>query len=105
MQQSKTVHSMIGEYCKKENIPFSYSARGGMFGFFFSETLPKNFNDVSNSNIEMFSLFFKGMLERNIYLPPSAYESCFISTEHNEDKLVKAAKTAIKVLDKINNEV
>ena len=45
------------------------------------------------------------MLQENIYLPPSAYESCFISTEHDEDKLLKAAKIAIKVLDKINNEI
>jgi len=97
--------TMIGEYCKKENIPFSYSARGGMFGFFFSETLPKNFDDVSNSNIEMFSLFFKGMLERNIYLPPSAYESCFISSQHDENKIRKAAKTAIEVLKDIKDEV
>ena len=96
---------MIGEYCKKENIPFSYSARGGMFGFFFSEILPKNFDDVSNSNIEMFSLFFKGMLERNIYLPPSAYESCFISSQHDENKIRKAAKTAIEVLKDIKDEV
>ena len=97
--------TMIGEYCKKENIPFSYSARGGMFGFFFSETLPKNFDDVSNSNIEMFSLFFKGMLKRNIYLPPSAYESCFISSQHDENKIRKAAKTAIEVLKDIKDEV
>src|SRR6056300_162568 len=97
--------TMISEYCKKENIPFSYSARGGMFGFFFSETLPKNFDDVSNSNIEMFSLFFKGMLERNIYLPPSAYESCFISSQHDENKIRKAAKTAIEVLKDMKDEV
>ena len=64
-----------------------------------------NFSDVENSNIELFKKFFRGMLEENIYLHPSAYESCFISTEHNQDKLVKPAKTAIKVLDKINNEV
>ena len=56
---------------------------------------------VSVHDIEFFKKFFRGMLEENIYLPPSAYESCFISTEHNEDKIVKAAKTAIKVLDKI----
>ena len=76
-----------------------------MFGFFFSKQLPKNFHEVENSNIELFNKFFRGMLEENIYLPPSAYESCFISTEHDEDKLLKAAKIAIKVLDKINNEI
>ena len=96
---------IVTDYCDQNKIPFSFNVRGGMFGFFFSKNLPMNFSDVENSNIELFKKFFRGMLEENIYLPPSAYESCFISTEHNEDKLVKAAKTAIKVLDKINNEV
>ena len=96
---------IIKDHCDFRGIPFSFNVRGGMFGFFFSKRLPKNFHDVENSDIELFKKFFRGMLKENIYLPPSAYESCFISTEHNEDKLVKAAKTAIEVLDKINNEV
>ena len=96
---------IVKDYCDQNKIPFSFNVRGGMFGFFFSKNLPMNFSDVENSNIELFKKFFRGMVEENIYLPPSAYESCFISTEHNEDKLVKTAKTAIKVLDKINNEV
>tara|TARA_B000000565_G_scaffold255529_1_gene236397 strand:- start:5262 stop:6557 length:1296 start_codon:yes stop_codon:yes gene_type:complete len=95
----------IKNYCDDKKIPFSFNVRGGMFGFFFSKQLPKNFHEVENSNIELFNKFFRGMLEENIYLPPSAYESCFISTEHDEDKLLKAAKIAIKVLDKINNEI
>ena len=95
----------IKNYCDGKKIPFSFNVRGGMFGFFFSKQLPKNFHEVENSNIELFNKFFRGMLEENIYLPPSAYESCFISTEHDEDKLLKAAKIAIKVLDKINNEI
>ena len=95
----------IKNYCDDKKIPFSFNVRGGMFGFFFSKQLPKNFHEVENSNIELFNKFFRGMLQENIYLPPSAYESCFISTEHDEDKLLKAAKIAIKVLDKINNEI
>ena len=95
----------IKNFCDDKKIPFSFNVRGGMFGFFFSKQLPKNFHEVENSNIELFNKFFRGMLEENIYLPPSAYESCFISTEHDEDKLLKAAKIAIKVLNKIKNEI
>ena len=87
------------------NIPFSFSVRGGMFGFFFSKSLPRNFDDVQNSNIEFFGKFFRKMLMSNIYLPPSAYESCFISTQHDEAKMKKAAKVAIKVLEELKDEV
>jgi len=100
-KNAKNFLKIIKDYCDQNKIPFSFSARGGMFGFFFSKNLPKNFDEVESTDIDFFKKFFRGMLEENIYLPPSAYESCFISTEHNEDKLVKAAKTAIKVLDKI----
>ena len=89
----------------KMNIPFSFSVRGGMFGFFFSKSLPRNFDDVQNSNIEFFGKFFRKMLMSNIYLPPSAYESCFISTQHDEAKMKKAARVAIKVLEELKDEV
>ena len=45
----------IKEYADELDIPFSFNVRGGMFGFFFSNSLPKNFDDVQNTNIELFS--------------------------------------------------
>ncbi len=90
---------------EKLDIPFSYNVRGGMFGFFFANELPRNFDDVQKTDIDFFSKFFRKMLEKNIYLPPSAYESCFISTEHDEEKMLKAAKIAELSLEEIKNEV
>lgn len=95
----------VDQAAKRLDIPFSYNARGGMFGFFFSDELPRNFDDVQNSNIEFFSKFFRKMLDKNIYLPPSAYESCFISTEHDEEKMLKAARIAELSLEEIKNEI
>ena len=95
----------VNQAAKRLDIPFSYNARGGMFGFFFSDELPRNFDDVQNSDIEFFSKFFRKMLEKNIYLPPSAYESCFISTEHDEEKMLKAARIAELSLEEIKNEI
>ena len=95
----------VNQAAKRLDIPFSYNARGGMFGFFFSDELPRNFDDVQNSNIEFFSKFFRKMLDKNIYLPPSAYESCFISTEHDEAKMLKAARIAELSLEEIKNEI
>ena len=95
----------VNQAAKRLDIPFSYNARGGMFGFFFSDELPRNFDDVQNSDIEFFSKFFRKMLDKNIYLPPSAYESCFISTEHDEEKMLKAARIAELSLEEIKNEI
>ena len=64
-----------------------------------------NFDEVQETDIAFFSKFFRKMLEKNIYLPPSAYESCFISTLHDEEKMAKAAKIAELSLEEIKNEI
>lgn len=95
----------LSDFAAEAGIPFSTNIRGGMFGYFFADRLPKNFEDVQRSEIGMFTQFFKGMLKENVYLPPSAFESCFVSTEHSEEQLSKTAKIAHKVFKKIKNEI
>ena len=91
----------LAELADKNNIPFSYNIKGGMFGFFFSKSLPNNFEDVNNTDLDLFRKFFQGMLHEKIYLPPSAFESCFLSTKHSEEVLLKAARSAEKVFKSI----
>ena len=100
-KNGKLFLELLAEVADKNNIPFSYNIRGGMFGFFFSKDLPKNFEEVNNSDLDLFSRFFQGMLQEKIYLPPSAFESCFLSTKHSKEILMKAAKSADKVFKSI----
>ena len=93
----------LKEEAVKNGIPFSYNIRGGMFGFFFSSKLPRNFQEVSDTNINMFNKFFRLMLEQNVYLPPSAFESCFLSTEHTQEQLMKTVKLSSKVFKNLKN--
>ena len=67
-----------------KGIPFSTSSIGGMFGFFFSESLPNNFEDVVQSDDDMFKKFFYATLNQGIYFAPSKYEAGFISSTHNQ---------------------
>ena len=66
-----------------KGIPFSTSSIGGMFGFFFSESLPNNFEDVVHSDDDMFKKFFYAALNQGIYFAPSKYEAGFISATHD----------------------
>ena len=100
-KNGKLFLELLAEVADKNNIPFSHNIRGGMFGFFFSKDLPKNFEEVNNSDLDLFSRFFQGMLQEKIYLPPSAFESCFLSTKHSKEILMKAAKSADKVFKSI----
>ena len=78
----------------KQEIPFSFNQIGGMFGFFFTDEFPNNFDDVSASSDQYFESFFKDCLNQGIYFAPSKYEAGFISTKHTK-----------KILDEVINKV
>ena len=78
----------------KKEIPFSFNQSGGMFGFFFTDEFPNNFDDVSASSDKYFESFFKDCLNQGIYFAPSKYEAGFISTKHTK-----------KILDEVINKV
>ena len=68
-------------------IPFSTNQIGGMFGFFFSEELPLNINDVSRTNDQTFSAFINACIKNGIYFAPSKFEAGFISSMHNNKEI------------------
>ena len=80
---SKYVLLATKEMCNEKGIPFSHSSIGGMFGFFFSEELPRNFDDVVKTSDDLFIKFFNAALKNGIYFAPSKYEAGFISTSHD----------------------
>jgi glutamate-1-semialdehyde 2,1-aminomutase len=83
-------------------VPFSFDCEGGMFGFFFREGAPASFAQVMQSDREAFNRFFHAMLERGVYLAPSAYEAGFVSSAHTPADIeatlaaARAAFTAVR---------
>ncbi len=75
----------IKNLMNEKGIPFSTSSIGGMFGFFLSENLPRNFEDVLETDDEMFKNFFNAALNQGIYFAPSRFEAGFISSTHDQD--------------------
>ncbi len=68
------------EAAREKGLPLQVPQTGSMFAFFFAESPVTNFNEVMASRTDHFKALFKGALQRGIYLPPSAFETCFIST-------------------------
>ena len=57
-----------------------------MFSIFFTDQSEVvNFTHVSQCDVERYRRFFHGMLENGVYVAPSAFESGFLSTQHNEN--------------------
>lgn len=62
----------------------------GMVGLFFTDQKSvRNYSDVKACDSEMYARFFHAMLERGIYLAPSAFETMFVSAAHGETTLGK----------------
>jgi glutamate-1-semialdehyde 2,1-aminomutase len=74
---------------------------GSMLSLHFAEYPIINFDAASGANNEFFKHFFHGMLERGIYLPPSAFESWFLSnalTIEDIDQTIAVVKEVIQVI-------
>ena len=85
-------------------IGFKTTRCGGMFGMFFTDgDLPNNFEEVCQCDAQKFATFFHGMLDKGIYLAPSAFETAFMSSEHSQEDLdatLQAAKAVFAEMAK-----
>lgn len=90
----------ISDMMKSSGIPFSTNQIGGMFGFFFSEKLPTNIEEVAKSDDKMFSSFLNSCINNGIYFAPSKYEAGFISAMHKNLEIEKTLSIVKKIIDK-----
>ena len=69
-----------------------------MFGFFFTQADEvTTFQQVTACNIERFQKFYHGMLAAGVYFAPSAYETGFVSSAHDEAAIETTLNAAEKV--------
>ena len=83
---TKTTQGLIEGLCAlaaERRLIFSAQAVGGMFGIYFRATPPRSYKEVMECDKQAFNHFFHAMLERGIYLAPSAYEAGFVSAAHS----------------------
>lgn len=85
------------------HIPFSENHAAGLFGLFFT-TAEKvtHYAQVMQCNLPRFTAFFTGMLARNIYLAPSAFEAGFMSLAHGEKEIAKTLDAVEQVFCEIS---
>ncbi len=86
---------------KKSGRSYVINRLGSMISLHFSSTPVNNFADASAADNQFFNKFFHAMLDHGIYLPPSAFESWFLSnalTYKDLDKTVKAAEESLMAI-------
>jgi glutamate-1-semialdehyde 2,1-aminomutase len=71
---------------------------GSMWTLFFGTSAVRDADGARRSDTETFARWFRGMLERGIYLPPSQFEAAFVSLAHSEEDIDNTVQAAREVL-------
>jgi len=82
-------------------VPLTTTQVGAMFGLFFTDRQVDTYAQAVACDTAAFNRFFHAMLERGVYLAPSAFEAGFMSSAHDEAivaRTVEAAREAFQVV-------
>lgn len=78
-----------------EDVPgVSLVSAGSMFCVFFRQTNPRDYAEVRECAAARFRVWFHAMLDKGFYLPPSQFETSFVSLAHSESDLARFASSA-----------
>ena len=86
---------------REAGVPLTTNAVGAMFGLFFTDQTVDTYAQAIACDTAAFNRFFHAMLERGVYLAPSAFEAGFVSSAHDDaavDATLAAARDAFKLV-------
>lgn len=75
---------------------------GSMFTVFFGVDHVRDYATATQADTETFARYFQGMIEHGIYLPPSQFESAFISLAHTDDDIQATLRAARSVFGRLS---
>ena len=81
------VSQAASEALAAEGVPHRVSSAGSMFSVFFTDAPVHDYAGAQTQDVGAFRAFFTEMLARGVYLPPSAFESWFLSSAHDDEAL------------------
>ena len=91
---ARTIGELVTKALTAEGVEHRLQFAGNLFSVFFLDPdLPvRDFEGVRRTDTERFAAFFHAMLERGVYLPPSAFEAWFVSAAHHDAVLDRVAE-------------
>ncbi len=101
-ERTKYLVDRILAAADQRRISLRMSRIASLFSFFFTEASEiANYQQVQQVNKERYAQFFHAMLEEGVYLPPSPFETCFVSTAHGDYEIDKTITAAERALDRL----
>lgn len=100
-RRSARLAAGLADAAREAGIAMSTDSVGGMFGFYFSDTVPASYAEATRCDITRFKAFFHAMLDEGVYLAPSAYEAGFISIAHTDELVEQTISAARRALSRV----
>jgi glutamate-1-semialdehyde 2,1-aminomutase len=88
---SAEVRGLVTEALAKQGVAHRLQTAGNMFSVFFTDREVTDFEKARAQQAYRFTAFFHSMLSQGVYLPPSAFESWFVSTAHDGTAIERIA--------------
>jgi glutamate-1-semialdehyde 2,1-aminomutase len=98
---SKTIADETSAEFTRRGIPHVVQWAGSMFSIFFREAAVTNYDEARAQEVSAFSAFFQSMLSQGVHLPPSAFETWFVSASHDDaalDRVLAALPAAARAV-------
>ncbi|MFN2446259.1 MAG: glutamate-1-semialdehyde 2,1-aminomutase [Vicinamibacterales bacterium] len=89
----------LSDAARRAGVPLQVNAIGSMITPFFTAAPVRDLTSALTADTRAFATFFQRMLEAGVYVPPSQFESWFISTAHTRkdiDQTIRAARVAME---------
>ncbi len=84
----------LAEGARRAGVPLTINRVGSMLTPFFTPEPVTDYSSAQKCNKARFGRFFRAMLERGVYFPPSQFETAFLSLAHSDEDIEKATRAA-----------
>jgi glutamate-1-semialdehyde 2,1-aminomutase len=89
----------LADAAREARVPLQVNAFGSILTPFFTDRPVRDYASATSADTDRYARFFRGMLTRGVYLPPSQFEAWFLSAAHTRrdvDRTVAAARAAMR---------
>jgi len=94
-----TIQHGISDHLESTRVTAQVTGLASMFQLFFTDRPVVDYHSAKSADINKYQEYFQSLLASRVFVPPSQFETCFLSTAHTEDELqttLDAIGTSIK---------
>jgi glutamate-1-semialdehyde 2,1-aminomutase len=98
-RRGTTLAAGLADAARDAGVPLQVNAFGSVVTPFFTDTAVRDYDSALRADTGAYATFFRGMLTRGVYPPPSQFEAWFLSAAHTERQIattIAAARSAMK---------